>query len=540
MGHPATKAKRRLEWATRQPQSKAGMGLHWPEMILQAAGGQDFYMDMISLAHENGFAVTRELRRVEQKQLGQFMTPPAIARAMAVRACSRLSLKKTVRVLDPAAGAGVLAAAAVQELLLQDERPEQICVQMFELDGRLRPILKQLADRMRREGDRAGINVKVGIRIEDFLLSDVACDKPQFDLVVANPPYFKLNKKDERASQHLYAVYGQPNIYGLFMAACSRVLNPGGRWCFITPRSWTNGPYFSQARRQMLLRLHIDAMHVFESRQDHFTDDEVLQEAMITWATARSGNANAIEVSTSAGIRDLGESVLHTVPACEIISEDAHNIISLPMQESLPETRSFQATLASHGLKISTGPVVAFRAAHHLSGVPKPATVPLLWMQHVQHMRISWPINKKREHITANAETAWMLVPNANMIVLRRFSPKEDIRRITAAPYIGGSIPGNVLGLENHTNYIYRPGGLINADEAKGLAAFLNSFYVDSYLRRVSGNTQVNAADLRGLPLPSLSALIEIGRRISAASTLMQADAAVDHVLGVRQKVGVA
>jgi adenine-specific DNA-methyltransferase len=451
-------------------------------------------MGMVSFAHENGLAATQKLRREEQKQWGQFMSPPAIARVMAMRACTGLSWKKTVRVLEPAAGTGVLAAAVVQELLKQDERPDQICIQMFELDERLQPILKRLADRMRREGARLGVNVKVSIRIGDFLLSDVACDKPQFDLVIANPPYFKLNKSDERAVRHSYAVYGQPNIYGLFMAACSRVLNPGGRWCFITPRSWTNGPYFSLARRQMLLHLHIDAMHVFESRQEHFTDDEVLQEAMITWATAQSGSANAIVLSTSAGIRDLDQSVLYTLPACEVISNDAQNTISLPTQDSTDQFRSFNSTLASHGLKVSTGPVVAFRAAHYLSEIPKRTAVPLLWMQHVQHMRISWPIRKKREHITANAQTAWMLVPNANMIVLRRFSPKEDVRRITAAPYMGGSIPGSVIGLENHTNYIYRPGGQVSADEAKGLAAFLNSFYVDGYPEQRSRECKINSS----------------------------------------------
>jgi adenine-specific DNA-methyltransferase len=497
-------------------------------------------MDMISFAHENGLAATQQLPRDEQKRWGQFMTPPAIAKVMAARTCARLPWKKAIRLLDPAAGTGILTVAVIQELLQQDERPEQICVQMFELDERLRPILKRVADRMRREGERVGVNIKVSIRIEDFLLSDLACDKAQVDLVIANPPYFKLNKKDERATRHSYAVYGQPNIYGLFMAACSRVLNPGGRWCFITPRSWTNGPYFALARRQMLLHLHIDAMHVFESRQEHFTDDEVLQEAMITWATAQSGSANAIVLSTSTGIRDLDQATLQTLPACEIISEDAHNTISLPIQRGVGAIQTFSGTLASYGLKVSTGPVVAFRAAHYLSGVPKRAAVPLLWMQHVQHMRISWPIKKKREHIAANAETAWMLVPNANMVVLRRFSPKEDIRRVTAAPYIAGSIPGSVLGLENHTNYIYRPGGEVGADEAKGLAAFLNSFYADSYLRRTSGNTQVNAADLRSLPLPSLSQLIEIGRTLPSASSLTQADSAVDYVLGARRKVVVA
>lgn len=490
---------------------------------------------MISFAHENGVASTKQLSREEQKHWGQFMTPPGIARVMARRSCGDLTRKETLRILDPAAGSGVLVAAAVEAILGKDERPDQLWVQMFELDRRFQPVLKRLADRMRQEGERAGVSIRVSIRIEDFLLSDVACDKPQFDLVIANPPYFKVNKSDERAVRHSYAVYGQPNIYGLFMAAASRLLNIGGRWCFITPRSWTNGPYFALARRQMLLRLHIDAMHVFVSRQKHFTDDDVLQEAMITWATAQGGGSETVIVSTSSGLRDLDKATLRTLPSCEVIGGDEQSTICLPTQAEGDVFQGFTSTLATYGLKVSTGPVVAFRASEHLTELSKRGAVPLLWMQHIQHMRVSWPIRKKREHIAANGATAWMLVPNATMVVLRRFSPKEDPRRITAAPYLGQSLPGTVLGLENHTNYIYRPGGLVSEEEAFGIAAFLNSSYVDGYLRRVSGNTQVNAADLRSLPLPALSQLLAIGRSLTKLSTLQDADAAVERIVGKQQ-----
>jgi adenine-specific DNA-methyltransferase len=154
-------------------------------------------------------------------------------------------------------------------------------------------------------------------------------------------------------------------------------------------------------------------------------------------------------------------------------------------------------------------------------------------MQHIEHMRVRWPINKKHEHILANAKTAWMLIPNTNLIVMRRFSPKEDDRRITAAPYLAGTLPGTMLGLENHTNYIYRPGGEMSAKEAHGLAAYLNSRIVDRYLRTVAGNTQVNATDLRKLPLPPKDLLNDIGRTISRCSTLEQIDAVVDSILGI-------
>ena len=484
-------------------------------------------MDLVSFAHSAGLAATKQLSRKEQKSLGQFMTPPGIAKVMASRACTGIE-KSSVRVLEPAAGGGILAAAVVEDLLARNARPAQIEVVLCEIDTRLHSALKRLAEKMRMTGRNAGVKVKVSIRIIDFLMSELANEKPQFDIVIANPPYFKLSKSDPRASKHAYAVYGQPNIYGLFMAACARILKPAGRWCFITPRSWTNGPYFAATRRQMLRWLHIDGIHVFESRQDHFTDDEVLQEAMITWATAQAGVVNTIVISTSQGVRDLADATLRALPSCEVIGGNNDSVISLPTQDDSSVLQRFSATLSTYGIRVSTGPVVAFRAAEHITETKRKGMVPLLWMQHVNHMCLSWPIRKKREHIAANAKTAWMLVPNENMVVMRRFSPKEDRRRITAAPYIAKSLPGSVIGLENHTNYLYRPGGSLSADEVRGIAAFLNSRFVDKYLRTVSGNTQINASDLRTLPLPPLSQLIAIGLSLSDGATLKQADLAVE------------
>ena len=79
--------------------------------------------------------------------------------------------------------------------------------------------------------------------------------------------------------------------------------------------------------------------------------------------------------------------------------------------------------------------MVAFRAREHICETVREVTVPLLWMQHIDHMSIRWPIGKKGEYVASNGDAAWMLVPNANLVVMRRFSPKEDDRRVTAAPY---------------------------------------------------------------------------------------------------------
>jgi adenine-specific DNA-methyltransferase len=135
-----------------------------------------------------------------------------------------------------------------------------------------------------------------------------------------------------------------------------------------------------------------------------------------------------------------------------------------------------------------------------------------LWLQHVQPGLVTWPLGpsfRKPEHILSAAGPK-LLVPNQTYVLMRRFSAKEDERRIIAAPYLEGTLDAAQLGLENHVNFVHRPGGSMTGAEARGLAALLNSSLVDAYFRISSGNTQVSATELRGLPLPSSSALSTI------------------------------
>ena len=460
------------------------------------------------------------------------MTPAAIASFMAQRAVAGVG-DGVVRILDPAAGSGVLLAAAVAALLAKPSVPTRIELLVFEIDTRLADELHETCLACQGAAAKQGVSLRFDLRHEDFLLSALClAQQPVADVIIANPPYFKLNARDPRVRAHRYATHGQANIYGLFMAACAALLRAGASYCFITPRSWTNGPYFSAVRRHLLARTRLDAVHVFESRTDHFDDDAVLQEAMITWATARPVDANVIPSGSESG-DDLGREVGPVASHRRIVREGQDQVIFLPdddLSEAFPS--QWTETLGSLGLRVSTGPTVAFRANGHLSERAAAGSVPLLWMQHVRRMSVRWPIDKKREHIIANAATAWMLLHNEPMVILRRFSPKEDVRRVTAAPYLG-DLPGSYFGLENHLNYIYRPGGSMTTREVRGLAAWLNSAVVDRYFRGVSGNTQINASELRRLPLPPWSVLEAVSDALPwAVLDLEHIELALSTVLG--------
>jgi hypothetical protein len=147
--------------------------------------------------------------------------------------------------------------------------------------------------------------------------------------------------------------------------------------------------------------------------------------------------------------------------------------------------------------------------------MPDQNSVPLLYPGHFVNRKAEWPKPgfKKANAIHWNEETEKWLYPMGFYTVVRRFTTKEENRRIVASVVNPQHFPYmTMLGFENHLNVFHeRRQGLPEA-LANGLAVYLNSTALDDYLRRFNGHTQVNATDLRVLKYPSREALISIGK----------------------------
>ena len=103
----------------------------------------------------------------------------------------------------------------------------------------------------------------------------------------------------------------------------------------------------------------------------------------------------------------------------------------------------------------------------------------------------------------ATPQTGRMLFPNGHYVLIKRFTAKEEKRRVVACVYdpVNGY---DFVAFENHVNVIHRDHAPLRRSEAVGLADFLNSDLVDTYFRMFSGSTQVNATDLRRLRFPKV------------------------------------
>lgn len=478
---------------------------------------------------------TAQTSEAHKARYGQFLTPPAVASFMGALASAS---KHEVKILDPGAGTGVLSCALCETFSRLKAAPSVIELTAYETETNIIRCLSASLEYLKEYLKALGIEFGFTIRTSDFILDNAACLTPQesisfdfltpgakqlYNYIIGNPPYFKIPKDDPRAKACLSVIHGQPNIYALFLAVSANLLKRGGELIFITPRSYAAGPYFRLFRDRFFHIVRPLQVHSFGSRTDAFDRNVVLQENVIlhgvrddNWNNDPKGHK--VIVSFSNGAYDLDSRRSRMAPMSEVIDTKGHNkyvhiVNSNEDQEIVKLINSWPWTLHKHALEISTGPVVPFRANQFIHSDNGAGKVPLLWMQNVKALRTSWPvITKKEQYIMSCPESAYLLLPNRNYVLLRRFSAKEDKRRLTAAPYIADNSSYDLIAIENHLNYIYRPKGQLTKYEAYGIAALLSYRFLDTYFRTFNGNTQVSATELRGFPLPSMEIIKAIGK----------------------------
>jgi len=407
---------------------------------------------------------------------------------------------------------------------------ERVALDAFELDHALIDHLTEVLDKYNQRNDFA-----CRIHAEDFIPAAVesiagnlfAAPLKRYTHAILNPPYKKINSHSAHRMILRRIGIETVNLYSAFVALAVALAAPHGQIVAIIPRSFCNGPYYRLFRSFILERTAIRHIHLFASRNKAFKDDEVLQENIII-RLERGGRQGPVTVSTSTD-DSFADIVAYEHPFDRIVpANDSEMFIHVPTtteKSAIERTPALHCALADIGIKVSTGPVVDFRLKPHLRAMPEPSTVPLLYPGHFKSKRATWPIEgmKKPNAIARNAETEKWLYPNGFYCVVRRFSSKEEKRRIVASvvdPYAFGD--HTVLGFENHLNLFHQNRQGLPELLARGLAVFLNSTAVDEHFRRFNGHTQVNATDLRMMKYPSRDTLIQLGKWAVRSKTLTQ------------------
>ena len=518
-GASLTRGKRHLQLSEPGPKDSQGWLYEHP------AGTGEFDImpihpgspKLLDKAEHNRRSMASKIAQKTKSRLGQFMTPAPVARFMAgMFPPSDLS---TCQLLDAGAGLGALSCAFLDRWRAGGFGFDRVEATAHEYDETLR---LHLEETLHSYADSQ--QFKQQVVAGDFIVQTALAmlegrSGRHYTHAILNPPYKKIGN----GSQHRQALsqvgIETVNLYTGFVALAIELMAPGGVIVAIIPRSFCNGTYYRPFRELLLQKTALKAMHLFESRNTAFKDDDVLQENIIVMLE-RDGRQGDVVISTSTddSIADL-ETFSHPFERI-VFPNDAELFIHVPTsteQTQLECASGVDQRLDQIDVKVSTGPVVDFRLKENLRSMPEIGTAPILYPMHLAAGNgVQWPVQdgKKANAIAVNDETMPWLMPNGFYCVVRRFSSKEERRRIVANVIRPDDFPEGTefLGLENHVNvFNFKRRGLPEF-MAYGMAVYLNTTAVDEAFRRFSGHTQVNAGDLRAMRYPSTEVLLELGR----------------------------
>lgn len=485
-------------------------------------------------AYQIGMGYTSMLPREHRAGQGIYYTPPGLVKRLIDQATSTGVDWRTARVLDPASGGGAFLAPVARRIVeeVADCSPRILVenlatrLQGYEidpfgawlsqvtLDAALLPVTREARKRL-----------PTVVTVCDSLRTGSV--RPQFDLVIGNPPYGRVCLDARTRSAYQRSLYGHANMYGLFTDLALRQAKPGGIIAYVTPTSFLAGEYFKNLRALLAREAPPATVDFVAVRKGIF--ENVLQETLL--ATYRRGDRpGRIKVHE---IGPSGEEAL-TVKRVGTIELPAD-----PSQPWLLPRQSLQAPLVSRlanmrnrladwGYAVSTGPLVWNRHKGQLVSRPGGKRFPLIWAEAVtSDGRFEWRAEKKNHapYFEAREGDDW-LITNSLCVLVQRTTAKEQSRRLIAAALPAKFVlrHGAVV-IENHLNMV-RPVSKRPPVHVDVLAAFLNSAAADRAFRCVSGSVAVSAYELEAMPLPAVEDLGAVARLVREGGTRARIEAA--------------
>lgn len=431
-----------------------------------------------------------------RKCKGQFFTPVSIAEFMALRAGYAT---QHLSILEPGAGNGLLTASIIKHCI-ENEFCSSFDVKFVENDTDVIELLQSTIAIITNYVTANNGNINISLSTENYITGSV---DEKYDIVICNPPYKKIRKDSEESRRMENYVYGQPNLYGLFMCQAIKHLKDNGRFVFITPRSWTSGCYYKLVRQYIFEKLNITDLLLFENRNNVFDDEDVLQETLITVGIKGNPQSQIIYLYNADSSRQLTPMQME-VPAQLIKNIGPDSYLLLPKNEIdlqvINRMANIPDTFESLGYCFKTGPVVEFRNIDAISAVAQDGYIPMYRSTSIMNGQCVFPADTEKAQYL-NLSKRQLLIPNGNTVFLRRLSAKEENRRLQSCVYYQ---TGNneYISVENHVNYLVRSDGTaLSEDEVEWINELLLSEDYDVYYRIINGSTQVNAGELNRLPL---------------------------------------
>ncbi|MBR6022101.1 MAG: Eco57I restriction-modification methylase domain-containing protein [Kiritimatiellae bacterium] len=242
-----------------------------------------------------------------RRAMGQFATPPALAREIARATVPFLDGTGPLDMLEPSAGTGAFLSAFFGEPECRVGRATAI-----ELDP---------------EFFASGKRLWAG-RPCDYRNADFTKEVPDrgYDLVVANPPYVRhhgIAPDDKRRLQAAVlgetgqALSGLAGLYCHFLMLSLKWMKPGGVGVWLIPAEWMSVNYGSAVRAFLSSRVRLLRVHRFAADDVRFAD--ALVSSCVVWFRNAQPAENALfteggDLLRPASSREISVAALRATP----------------------------------------------------------------------------------------------------------------------------------------------------------------------------------------------------------------------------------
>lgn len=186
--------------------------------------------------------LTKNLGKSEKQDNGIYFTPPKTIRTILDVLHSHMERVKDV--LEPSCGSCEFITA------LRDKY-SHINIKGIEYNEQIYSSIKILSSE------------RVSLINCDFLGHT---DTKKYDLIIGNPPYFVMSKKD--VAKEYYPFFdGRPNIFILFIIKSLKMLAQNGILSFVLPKNFLNCLYYDKTRKY--INDNFTILSIFECNDDY-------------------------------------------------------------------------------------------------------------------------------------------------------------------------------------------------------------------------------------------------------------------------------
>ena len=486
-------------------------------------------LQTFSSSVDRAFA-TQESRRT----LGEFYTPFQVAQHLADSLQIDIDLlTASFKIVDPACGSGSLLDAVERRLIESaisngtpapqilrrlsdvlygfDVQPCAVLLTRLRLILGVLPILDSLS------------GVVTAPLFPNVCLSDPLAEpepfwRPvgQFDRVIANPPFSKLARKRVAfLDRYEEVIYGQPNLYQLFLWWGVQATKAGGRLAFLIPQSFRSGLYFHKLRQQLAADCDLQAITLFTSRIGVFDGvDSPLMTITLQkrFPSSQHISDSAVIVRTGSNGDNLDSRVPLAVPRGKALRPHPQGPIWCISDQStdydiLDKVYANATRLAElrERFVVQNGGFVWNQHKEILRAEAGDGTVPLLSAPSVRPFQFNFPVaylvERERQFALVTPKIAERQHAE-RLVLVKRTTPKKRGRRIVATLIPEEFVTAHpTFFVENHLNTIR---ALSESDLAflKGLVGWLNSRLLNFVFQLMNGTSHISVFELNLLPIP--------------------------------------